>query len=97
LERDTVLTQRIRLFSWLREEHLDLPPSDQPTATQAARPAAPTSPHKKAQVLTTGQDYLDFAQRELCKLNQYKAPRDKLITILNSCKIIFGQCAALET
>ncbi|OJA20453.1 hypothetical protein AZE42_06080 [Rhizopogon vesiculosus] len=34
--------------------------------------------------------FLDFAQQELCKVNHYKAPRDKLICILNSCKIIFG-------
>ncbi|KIK94524.1 hypothetical protein PAXRUDRAFT_782707, partial [Paxillus rubicundulus Ve08.2h10] len=34
--------------------------------------------------------FLEFAQQELCKLNHYKAPRDKLICILNCCKIIFG-------
>ena len=27
---------------------------------------------------------------ELIKINHYKAPRDKLICILNSCKVIFG-------
>ncbi|KAF8845027.1 hypothetical protein BDN67DRAFT_893516 [Paxillus ammoniavirescens] len=34
--------------------------------------------------------FLEFAQQELCKLNHYKAPRDKLICILNCCKVIFG-------
>ncbi|KAI6041322.1 hypothetical protein EDC04DRAFT_1309749 [Pisolithus marmoratus] len=34
--------------------------------------------------------FLDFAQQELCKVNHYKAPRDKLICILNCCKVIFG-------
>lgn len=34
--------------------------------------------------------FLQFAQQELCKVNHYKAPRDKLICILNCCKIIFG-------
>jgi len=34
--------------------------------------------------------FLEFAQQELCKVNHYKAPRDKLICILNSCKVIFG-------
>lgn len=34
--------------------------------------------------------FLEFAQQELCKVNHYKAPRDKLICILNCCKIIFG-------
>ncbi len=27
---------------------------------------------------------------ELVKINHYKAPRDKLICILNCCKVIFG-------
>jgi len=30
------------------------------------------------------------AQEELLKLNKYKAPRDKIICILNCCKVIFG-------
>ncbi|KAF9224036.1 hypothetical protein BS17DRAFT_704291 [Gyrodon lividus] len=34
--------------------------------------------------------FLEFAQQELCKVNHYKAPRDKLICILNCCKVIFG-------
>lgn len=28
---------------------------------------------------------------ELLKINHYKAPRDKMICILNCCKVIFGQ------
>ncbi|KAF9240615.1 hypothetical protein BU15DRAFT_45672 [Melanogaster broomeanus] len=34
--------------------------------------------------------FLEFAQQELCRVNHYKAPRDKLICILNCCKVIFG-------
>ncbi|KAG5419846.1 vps901 [Candida metapsilosis] len=37
-----------------------------------------------------GQDFLDFATTELNKINNYRAPRDKIICILNSCKIIFS-------
>ena len=29
---------------------------------------------------------------ELLKINHYKAPRDKMICILNCCKVIFGMC-----
>jgi hypothetical protein len=29
---------------------------------------------------------------ELLKINHYKAPRDKLICVLNSCKVIYGKC-----
>lgn len=31
---------------------------------------------------------------ELMKINHYKAPRDKLICILNSCKVIFGSISS---
>ncbi|KAA1470201.1 hypothetical protein DENSPDRAFT_835935 [Dentipellis sp. KUC8613] len=34
--------------------------------------------------------FLMFAEQELVKINHYKAPRDKLICILNCCKVIFG-------
>ncbi|KAG0088740.1 hypothetical protein BGZ93_003083 [Podila epicladia] len=64
-ERDEVLNQKIRIFRWIREEHLDIP----------------HSPHNEA--------YLNNAQSELKKINSYKAPRDKVICILNCCKFIF--------
>jgi len=35
--------------------------------------------------------FIDFAASELRKMNQYKAPRDKLICVLNCCKVIFGE------
>ncbi|KAJ7504270.1 hypothetical protein B0H11DRAFT_1981447 [Mycena galericulata] len=66
LERDRVLTQRIALFGWIRETHLDIPVGE------------------------GSQGFLMFAQQELLKVNHYKAPRDKLICILNCCKVIFG-------
>ncbi|KAJ7917528.1 hypothetical protein B0H13DRAFT_1994834 [Mycena leptocephala] len=66
LERDRVLTQRIALFGWIQETHLDIPVGE------------------------GGNGFLMFAQQELLKVNHYKAPRDKLICILNCCKVIFG-------
>ncbi|KAI9310654.1 hypothetical protein BX666DRAFT_2005830 [Dichotomocladium elegans] len=36
------------------------------------------------------EHFLVFAESELLKINNYKAPRDKLICILNCCKVIFG-------
>ena len=66
LERDRVLKQRIALFSWVKEEHLDI-------------------------VRGTHSDrFYAYACDELCKMNQYKAPRDKIICILNCCKVVFG-------
>ncbi|KAF9272771.1 hypothetical protein BGZ88_004424 [Linnemannia elongata] len=64
-ERDEVLTQKIRIFRWIKPEHLDIPDNAQNAV------------------------YLDKAQAELKKINSYKAPRDKVICILNCCKFIF--------
>lgn len=40
--------------------------------------------------------FLTFAESELLKMNNYKAPRDKLICILNCCKVIFGLMKHME-
>lgn len=66
LEKDRVLAERIELFSWIREEHLDVPVGGQ------------------------SKGFVTYAVQELLKINHYKAPRDKLICILNCCKVIFG-------
>ncbi|GFZ50888.1 Vacuolar protein sorting-associated protein 9a [Saitozyma sp. JCM 24511] len=66
LERDAVFAQRVRLFGWVREKHLDVPEGE------------------------ASQGFLGFAEQELLKINHYKAPRDKMICILNCCKVIFG-------
>lgn len=67
VERDTVLSQKMNLFGWLTDRHLDLSlPADE------------------------ADGFLEFAKTELLKINSYKAPRDKMICILNCCKVIFG-------
>ncbi|KAI1211006.1 uncharacterized protein F4807DRAFT_459236 [Annulohypoxylon truncatum] len=54
VERDEILAQKINIYGWVREEHLDIPPS------------------------------------KLLKIKSYRAPRDKIICVLNCCKVIFG-------
>ncbi|EGO59655.1 hypothetical protein NEUTE1DRAFT_121413 [Neurospora tetrasperma FGSC 2508] len=49
VERDEVLSQKINIYHWVKEEHLDIPP-----------------------------------------IKSYRAPRDKIICVLNCCKVIFG-------
>ena len=68
VERDEVLAQKIRIYGWIQEEHLDIKP-------------AKDAKSKK---------FLRLAQQELVKLQSYRAPRDKIICILNSCKVLFG-------
>jgi hypothetical protein len=65
-EKDEILHHKINIFRWIREEHLDIPVTDD------------------------NDSFLTFAESELLKMNNYKAPRDKLICILNCCKVIFG-------
>ncbi|KAJ5679393.1 hypothetical protein N7462_007637 [Penicillium macrosclerotiorum] len=67
IERDDILAQKIRIYSWVSEEHLDIPP-----------------------VSGSGRRFLNLAQQEILKINGYRAPRDKVICILNCCKVIFG-------
>ena len=67
VERDDILAQKIRIYSWVREEHLDIPP-----------------------VGPNGERFLRLAQQELLKIKSYRAPRDKVICVLNACKVIFG-------
>jgi Rab5 GDP/GTP exchange factor len=67
IERDEVLAQKIRIYSWIREQHLDIPP-----------------------VGPNGERFLRLAQQELLKIKSYRAPRDKVICVLNCCKVIFG-------
>jgi hypothetical protein len=67
VERDEVLAQKVRIYKWVKEEHLDVKPAGD-----------------------KGRKFLHLAQQELLKIKSYRAPRDKIICILNCCKVIFG-------
>ncbi|KFY28523.1 hypothetical protein V493_02885 [Pseudogymnoascus sp. VKM F-4281 (FW-2241)] len=67
VERDDILAQKVRIYGWVKEEHLDIPP-----------------------VGESGKRFLILAQQELLKIKTYRAPRDKIICVLNCCKVIFG-------
>jgi hypothetical protein len=43
-----------------------------------------------APISDKGRRFLLLAQQELLKIASYRAPRDKVICILNTCKVIFG-------
>jgi len=69
VERDSILSQKVRIYSWIREEHLDI---------------------GDAVSGEGGRRFLDLAVKEMLKIGSYRAPRDKVICVLNSCKVIFG-------
>ncbi|CCG84144.1 protein of unknown function [Taphrina deformans PYCC 5710] len=66
LDRDRILNDKIKIYSWVNEKHLDITygPSN--------------------------ERFLNLAAIEISKLDQFRAPRDKIICVLNCCKVIFG-------
>lgn len=75
VERDEVLAQKVRIYGWIREEHLDI--GDTVTGD-------------------SGRKFLDLAVNEMVKIKSYRAPRDKVICVLNCCKVIFGEHSKSE-
>lgn len=67
IERDEILGQKVRIYRWVQEEHLDIPALDD-----------------------NGRRFMAFAQQQLLKIKMYRAPRDKVVCVLNCCKVIFG-------
>jgi Rab5 GDP/GTP exchange factor len=67
IERDEILAQKVKIYGWVKEEHLDIP-----------------------SVGPSGERFLKLAQQELLKIKGYRAPRDKVICVLNCCKVIVG-------
>ncbi|KAL8867307.1 MAG: hypothetical protein Q9174_005747, partial [Haloplaca sp. 1 TL-2023] len=67
IERDDILGQKVRIYRWVQEKHLDIPQLDE-----------------------NGRRFMSFAQQELLKIKMYRAPRDKVVCVLNCCKVIFG-------
>ncbi|TVY26516.1 Vacuolar protein sorting-associated protein, partial [Lachnellula hyalina] len=67
VERDDILAQKVSIYGWIKEEHLDIQP-----------------------IGDSGKRFLVLAQQELLKIKTYRAPRDKIICVLNCCKVIFG-------
>ncbi|KAK9797619.1 putative Vacuolar protein sorting-associated protein 9a [Seiridium cardinale] len=85
VERDEILTQKINIYGWVREEHLDIPPVNDSgkrflTLAQQGQLCA-----------SSGQDEASLTSPELLKIRSYRAPRDKIICVLNCCKVIFGR------
>ncbi|RLV96604.1 Transcription initiation factor TFIID subunit 2 [Spathaspora sp. JA1] len=76
--RDLILDEEfettLEKFSWINGTHLDID-VDELGGNSAD---------------SNNVNFLEYAIIELNKINQYRAPRDKIICILNACKIIFS-------
>ena len=85
IERDDVLAQKVRIYGWVREEHLDIPPvGDSGKRFLSLAQQGELIP-LMVQIESQTDDNL-----ELLKIKSYRAPRDKVICVLNCCKVIFG-------
>lgn len=76
LEDDREFASQLEKFSWVNGSHLDI---DLESLSRL-----------RTLVSDDDSNFLDYAIQELNKINDYRAPRDKIICILNSCKIIFS-------
>ena len=83
VERDEILSQKIAIYSWVNEEHLDIAPlhGKGQKFLEVAQQGTPKQSHNCMTELTS---------IELLKISNYRAPRDKVICVLNTCKVIFG-------
>lgn len=85
VERDEILAQKVSIYGWIREEHLDIPP----VADSGKRFLLLA---QQGKLLKSKFDYdLLTLPTELLKIKTYRAPRDKIICVLNCCKVIFGR------
>lgn len=76
LQSDKDFLLQIEKFNWINGHHLDVDIND---LTKF-----------KAGPKREGFNFMEYGITEFNKLNKYRAPRDKIICILNACKIIFS-------
>ena len=86
VERDEALSQRLSALSFVRPEHLEIPASH--AGMEAGGSGSMNSAPAAARALA-------LAQRELAKVNAFKAPRDKLVCVLNACRVISDSLSAV--
>ena len=86
IERDEVLAQKVRIYGWVQEKHLDIPPVD-----DSGKRFLILAQQGEALLLIRHFWFRFNVSAELLKIKTYRAPRDKIICVLNCCKVIFGE------
>lgn len=84
IERDDVLGQKVRIYGWVQEEHLDIQPVSE-GGRRFLHLAQQGMQHFRLLTRKTN------GSQEILKIKTYRAPRDKIICVLNCCKVIFGK------
>ena len=102
VERDEALSQRLSALSFVRPEHLEIPASH--AGLEEGRGggggATSSSNNSSSSSLSSSSPAaraLALAQRELSRVNAFKAPRDKLVCVLNACRVISDSLSAVAS
>lgn len=74
VDDDNSFKEQLEKYSWLNGSHLDVDLHQLSLNDESGKT----------------MDFTDYGIKELAKINNYRAPRDKIICILNACKIIFS-------
>lgn len=85
IERDEILGQKVRIYRWVQEEHLDIAP-----VGESGRRFLSLAQQGNGISFIFKLVAVTEKVSELLKIKTYRAPRDKVICVLNCCKVIFG-------
>ena len=88
IERDEILAQKVRIYGWVEEVHLDIPPIAE--SGRRFLSLAEQGMYSVLRGIPSSASVVDY-ETELLKIKTYRAPRDKVICVLNCCKVIFGK------
>ena len=89
--KDKELTERIDTLQWVQPHHLDMPSAfvDEEMVKKAAAGVTALSCHSLPSQPCALPLFLS-ALTELAKMDNFKAPRDKIVCVLNCCKLVMG-------
>jgi hypothetical protein len=87
VERDEILAQKVSIYGWIKEEHLDIP-----AVGDSGRRFLVLAQQGLSQMVYW-KCYTNRSE-EILKIKTYRAPRDKIICVLNCCKVIFGETSS---
>lgn len=90
IERDEILAQKVRIYGWVQEKHLDIPPIGDSGRRFLVLAQQGEARNSSLDLALVGPNIYT----ELLKIKTYRAPRDKVICVLNCCKVIFGKIMA---
>ncbi|KAK7422632.1 hypothetical protein QQZ08_009438 [Neonectria magnoliae] len=85
VERDDIIAQKINIYGWVREDHLDIP-----AVGDSGRRFLKLAQQGLSALIEPVEEVVKLTRTELLKIKSYRAPRDKIICVLNCCKVIFG-------